>query len=67
MFFSIFSYEVDDSWGCVDFLWCLAENFAGFLGFLLGFLEDFIENLQRDLCVLFGLDFYCFFIFGGFY
>ena len=36
-----------------------------FLGFLFGFLGDFIGNFQRDLCVLFGLDFCCFFL--GFY
>ena len=62
--FSIFFYEVDDSCGCVDFLCCLAEIFANFLGFLLGFLKDFIGNLQRDLCELFSLDF-CFFWGGG--
>ena len=39
----------------------LAEIFANFLGFLLGFLKDFIGNLQRDLCELFSLDFcFCF-------
>ena len=31
------------------------------LGFLLGFLGDFIGNLQRDVCVLFGLNFCTFF------
>jgi len=53
--FFLFFY---DSWGC------LVEIFAGFLGFLLGFLEGFIGNLQRDLCLLFGLDFCCFFVLG---
>ena len=46
-----------------DFLCRLAEIFASFLGFLLGFLKDFIGNLQRDLGELFGLDFCSFFFF----
>ena len=62
--FSSFSYEVD-SWGCVNFMCCLAGNFVGFFGFLLAFLGDFIENLQRYLCESFGLDFCWFFL--GFY
>ena len=35
--------------------------FRHFSNFLLRFLGDFIGNFQRDLCVLFGLDFCCFF------
>ena len=50
MFFFFFSYKVDN-WGCVDFLCCLAEIFFWVLGFPLGFLGDFIGNLQRDLFV----------------
>ena len=62
--FSIFSYEVDDSWGgCVDFIWCLAENFAGFLGFLLGFLEDFIGKFTKRFMFFVWLGFFLFFIF----
>ena len=49
------------------FMCCLAWILLVFLGFLLGFLGDFIGNFQRDLCVLFGLDFcFCFFFFFGF-
>ena len=40
----------------VVFIFCVV-----WLGFLLGFLGDFIGNFQRDLCVLFGLDFCSFF------
>ena len=46
------------------FMYCLAWILLVFLGFLLGFLGDFIGNFERDLCVLFGLDFCCFFFFG---
>ena len=49
--FSGFFNEVD-SWGCVDFLCCLAEIFVVFGWVLLGFLGNFIVNLQRDLCVV---------------
>ena len=46
------------------FICCLASIFyLIFLGFLLGFLGDFIRNFQRDLCVLFGLDFCFIFLF----
>ena len=55
-----FSYKVD-SWGCVDLLCCLAGIFASVLGFFVGIFGDFIGNLQRDLFVLFGLDFCWFF------
>ena len=58
VFFSSFSYEVDN-WGCIDYLCCLTEIFASFFGFPLGFLEDFIGNLQRYLCALFGLLDFC--------
>ena len=51
---------------CVDHPCCLIEIFAFLLFFLfiffefpLGFLEDFIGNLQRYLCVLFGLLDFC--------
>ena len=33
-----------DSWGCVDFLCCLAEIFVVFGWVLLGFLGNFIVN-----------------------
>ena len=48
--FCSFSYE--DSWDCAGFLCCLVGIFVGFFGFLLGFLGDFIRNLQRYLCVV---------------
>ena len=48
--FSGFYYEY--SWDCADFLCCLARIFVCFFGFLLGFLGDFIRNLQRHLCVV---------------
>ena len=44
--FSGFSYE--DSRDCAGFLCCL----AGIFGFLVGFLGDFIRNLQMYLCVV---------------
>ena len=44
------------------FMYCLAWILLVFLGFL----GDFIGNFQRDLCVLFGLDF-CFFFFFFFF
>ena len=54
--FSSFSYE--DSRDCAGFLCCL----AGIFGFLVGFLGDFIRNLQMYLCVVW-LGFLLFFFF----
>ena len=54
--FSGFSYE--DSRDCAGFLCCL----AGIFGFLVGFLGDFIRNLQMYLCVVW-LGFLLFFFF----